>query len=89
MQNQCFAALYHRSVFQIGDGEKVPKPLDKAYLAANPPVKTYIPAKGTREYTTRFKFTPGKYVIVPSTYEANQEGEFLLRVFTEGKSTLK
>lgn len=26
---------------------------------------------------------PGHYLIVPSTFDANEEGEFLIRVFTE------
>uniref|UniRef100_A0A673JSD3 Calpain-3 n=1 Tax=Sinocyclocheilus rhinocerous TaxID=307959 RepID=A0A673JSD3_9TELE len=32
-----------------------------------------------RELTQRFRLSPGEYVIVPSTYEPHQEGEFILR----------
>ncbi|VDM10716.1 unnamed protein product [Wuchereria bancrofti] len=37
-----------------------------------------------REITGRFRFPPGNYVIVPSTFEPNEEGEFMLRVYTNG-----
>jgi len=37
----------------------------------------------TREVTYRFKLKPGTYVIVPSTFDPNISGEFLLRLFTE------
>ena len=33
--------------------------------------------------TGRHKLKPGVYVIVPSSYEAGTEGEFLLRIFSE------
>lgn len=36
-----------------------------------------------REITKRFRVEPGYYLIVPSTFEYNVEGEFLVRIFTE------
>ena len=36
-----------------------------------------------REVTKRFRVAPGNYLIIPSCYDANVKGEFLLRVYTE------
>ena len=30
---------------------------------------------------------PGNYILIPSTYELEKEGQFLVRIFTEGGST--
>ncbi|KAK0056938.1 calpain-9, partial [Biomphalaria pfeifferi] len=39
-----------------------------------------------REVTKRFSFKPGTYVIMPCTYNPDEEGEFILRVFTEAEA---
>lgn len=38
--------------------------------------------KDSREANIRFTVPLGHYVIVPSTYDPDQDGEFLLRIFT-------
>lgn len=41
---------------------------------------TYI---NLREVTSRFALPPGTYAIIPSTFDKGEEGDFILRVWTE------
>lgn len=36
-----------------------------------------------REVVNRYQMKKGRYVIIPSTYDPNQAGKFMLRIFTE------
>ncbi|XP_062406279.1 calpain-3-like [Sardina pilchardus] len=62
-------------------------PLSKAFFQSTSSVaksKSYV---NLREVTERVQLKPGEYVIVPSTFDPNLECEFILRLFTEKKST--
>ncbi|KAK3741281.1 hypothetical protein QZH41_012584, partial [Actinostola sp. cb2023] len=63
----------------IGKNER----LSRAFFESNHAVaKTNLFTK-EREITLRSMLVPGEYAIIPSTYEANQGADFLLRVFSE------
>uniref|UniRef100_A0A8C0UBA0 Calpain-3 n=1 Tax=Cyanistes caeruleus TaxID=156563 RepID=A0A8C0UBA0_CYACU len=53
------------------------------YNASKARSKTYI---NMREISERFRLPPSEYVIIPSTYDPHQEGEFILRVFSEKRN---
>uniref|UniRef100_A0A3B4TD23 Zgc:85932 n=1 Tax=Seriola dumerili TaxID=41447 RepID=A0A3B4TD23_SERDU len=52
-------------------------------LRATPPVLCSPHYSSRREVVLRGSLKPGRYVIIPSTAERNQQGAFLLRVLTE------
>uniref|UniRef100_A0A3Q3B4A9 Calpain-3 n=1 Tax=Kryptolebias marmoratus TaxID=37003 RepID=A0A3Q3B4A9_KRYMA len=54
------------------------------YTASKAKCKSYI---NLREVTERFRLPPGAYVILPTTYKPHEEGEFILRVFSEKQNT--
>ncbi|XP_049882091.1 calpain-A-like isoform X2 [Pectinophora gossypiella] len=71
------------AVYRLPDYGHVPKPLDINFFKYNASVGRSQAFINLREVSARFKFEPGRYVIVPSTFDPDEEGEFLLRVFSE------
>jgi len=61
------------------------EPMDKNFFKYNGSVGrcTFTNA---REVVGRHKVPPGNYVVIPSTFRPNEEGDFLLRIFTEQKA---
>ncbi|KAK5615365.1 Calpain-9 [Crenichthys baileyi] len=45
--------------------------------------KTYI---NVREVSERFTLPPGKYLLVPTTFQPHHEADFLIRIFSEKKA---
>lgn len=75
--------------FQLDDPDRLPKPLDYKFFKYNSSVARSPSFINLREVSCRFKLPPGVYCVVPSTFDPNEEGEFLLRIFSENKSTLE
>ncbi|XP_043554216.1 calpain-3 isoform X6 [Chiloscyllium plagiosum] len=72
-------AIYEVPKEMQGNKQHLPKDFF-LYRASKCRSKSYI---NLREVSQRFSLPPGEYVIVPSTYDPHQEGEFVLRVFSE------
>jgi len=69
------------------DGTLESGPLDVRFFKYNASVAKSPSFINMREVCGRHKLAPGTYVIIPSTFEPNQTGHFLLRIFTEKEGT--
>ncbi|XP_074541424.1 calpain-3b [Halichoeres trimaculatus] len=76
-------SLYEVPKEMCGKNQHLPKDFF-LYTASKAKCKTYI---NLREVTERIRLPPGEYVIIPTTFEPHQEGEFILRVFSEKQNT--
>ena len=71
------------SIYHLEDPGKVTLPLGTDFFRYNSSVARSPVFTNQRETGARFDLKPGSYVILPTTYEPGQEGEFLLRIFAE------
>ncbi|PAA60754.1 hypothetical protein BOX15_Mlig019924g1 [Macrostomum lignano] len=72
------------AIYRIKDGDD--RPLDLKFFKCTASVAKAPAFINLREVCGRHKLDPGTYVIVPSTFEPNQEAEFLLRIYSETKN---
>jgi len=57
--------------------------LDANYVGRNQPVGKTDQYINLREVSKRLQLPPGDYVVIPTTYAAGEQAEFLLRAFVE------
>uniref|UniRef100_A0A1I7U2R8 Calpain catalytic domain-containing protein n=1 Tax=Caenorhabditis tropicalis TaxID=1561998 RepID=A0A1I7U2R8_9PELO len=72
------------SIYSLGSGT-TGTPLNAQFFSRNRPVARTTVFVNTREVTVRFRVPPGEYVIVPCTFDAYDDAEFLLRCYANGK----
>ncbi|XP_013405349.1 calpain-9 isoform X1 [Lingula anatina] len=82
--------LKHRGTKNVDIGflvykysKEYPMPLPRAYFNLFGFVERCDYFSNTRQIVKRFLMEPGDYVVIPCTYEAHVEADFLLRVFFE------
>ena len=63
--------------------------LDRDFFDKNQPAGDVDSFLQTFEVTKRFKLRPGSYAVIPTTFDPNKEGEFLLRIFSERNGTIE
>lgn len=62
--------------------------LSLQYLRQHKDLGTSGPYINYREVFARFELLPGRYVIIPATFESNIESKFMVRVFSGAKFSL-
>uniref|UniRef100_A0A1Q3FYF1 Putative calpain family cysteine protease n=1 Tax=Culex tarsalis TaxID=7177 RepID=A0A1Q3FYF1_CULTA len=77
------------AVYRVTERDLAQKPLKMNFFKYNASVARSPSFINLREVSCRFKLPPGDYLIVPSTFEPNEEGEFLIRVFSECKNSME
>uniref|UniRef100_A0A183VG02 Calpain_III domain-containing protein n=1 Tax=Toxocara canis TaxID=6265 RepID=A0A183VG02_TOXCA len=70
--------------FAVYDAGDVSGRLSRGYFQSHKSCARSAAFINLREVTARFRVPPGNYVIVPSTFEPNEEAEFMLRIYTNG-----
>jgi calpain, invertebrate len=77
------------AIYKLTDRDLATKPQKLNFFKSNASVVRSPAFMNSREVSCRFKLPPGHYLIIPSTFEPNEEGEFLIRVFSESSNTFE
>ncbi|KAK6622950.1 hypothetical protein RUM43_008802 [Polyplax serrata] len=77
------------AIYKLDDPDRLPKPLNLDFFKYNASCARSPSFINLREVSCRFSLAPGVYCIVPSTFDPNEEGEFILRVFSENKTHME
>lgn len=76
------------AVYKMTERDLQQKPQKLNYFKYNATIARSPPFVNLREVSCRLRFPPGNYMIVPSTFSPNEEGEFLIRIFSESKNKM-
>ena len=76
-------------VYKVNFPNKTNLPLDKTFFKRNRVCVGTPSYMNVRDVSGSFTLKHGTYVIIPSTFEPEEEGEFLLRIFTENVMQVK
>ncbi len=63
--------------------------LDESHFLYNYDAGTSGPYINYREVFARFELSPGAYVIIPATFEADCPSHFMIRVYSQKNFSLK
>lgn len=77
------------AIYELKEARPEDEPLKKDFFLYNQSVARSKNFINLRENSQRFQLPPGNYVIVPSTFAANEEADFLLRIYTEKRHQTK
>ncbi len=69
-------------IYQLSDKD-IDGPQDINFFKKHASIARSSSFLNMREVTGRHKLNPGKYLIVPSTFDPNLESEFVLRIYSE------
>lgn len=76
------------ALYKVSESNLEEKPLKRNFFEYNA-FFARSDYKNVREVCHRFRLPPGNYLIIPTTFEPEEEGEFLIRVFSESCNTFE